>query len=76
MALSTLSDEAIEAHILPVLAHSSPISIGRLFDARCEYIFNQHNIVYTGNIITPTADINTAKLIINVTISTPGARYL
>ena len=31
-------------------------------------------INYTGDVITPAAEINTSKLIINITISTPGER--
>ena len=33
-------------------------------------------IVYAGDIRTPMADTTTSKLIINITISTPGARYM
>ncbi len=33
-------------------------------------------INYPGNKITPTADLTTAKLLINSTISTPGAKFL
>ena len=33
-------------------------------------------IVYAGDIRTPMADNTTSKLIINITISTPGARYM
>ena len=33
-------------------------------------------INYPGDVSTPTADITTAKLLINSTISTPGARYM
>ena len=33
-------------------------------------------ITYAGDVSTPTADITTEKLIINSTISTPGARYM
>ena len=33
-------------------------------------------IFYSGDVRTPTADITTAKLIINSTISMPGARYM
>jgi hypothetical protein len=32
-------------------------------------------ITYPGDVSTPTADTTTAKLVINSTISTPGARY-
>ena len=47
LASSTLPEEAREAHILPGLAHSSLISIGKLCDVGCEYSFNQHNMVVT-----------------------------
>ena len=33
-------------------------------------------INYTGDIITPTAEITTANSIVNSTISTPVARYM
>ena len=33
-------------------------------------------IVFSGYFITPTEEITTAKIIINSTISTPGARYM
>ena len=33
-------------------------------------------INFPGNVSTPTADLTTAKLVINSTISTPGARYM
>ena len=33
-------------------------------------------IDYVVDVSTPTADINTANLVINGTISTPGARYM
>ena len=33
-------------------------------------------IDFPGNVSTPTADLTTAKLVIKITISTPGARYM
>ena len=33
-------------------------------------------IVYAGDISTPTSEISTANLVINSTISTPGAKYM
>ena len=33
-------------------------------------------IVYAGYVIIPMEDINTSKIIINSTISTPGERYM
>ena len=47
LALSTLPDEAREAHILPGLAHIYLISIGKLCDSRFEAIFSQHTMDVT-----------------------------
>ena len=33
-------------------------------------------IKYPGNVSTPTSDLTTVKLVINITISTPRARYM
>ena len=47
LPLANLPEEARESHILPGLAYSSLISIGKLCDAGCEASFNQHNMVVT-----------------------------
>ena len=47
LELTTLSEKAREAHILPGLAHSSLLSIGRLCDDGCEATFKQNTMAVT-----------------------------
>ena len=46
-------------------------------DPNCTRLTVGGNLInFPGNFSTPTADLTTAKLVINITISTPGARYM
>ena len=45
--LTTLPDEARESQILPGLAQSSLISIGRICDSVCKTSFNQNAMAVT-----------------------------
>ena len=47
MVITTSTYESRESHILPVIVHSSLISIGKLCDAGCESRFNQHTMAVT-----------------------------
>ena len=47
LALATFPEETREAHILPVLSHSSLVFIGKLCDSGFEASFGQHNMAVT-----------------------------
>jgi hypothetical protein len=49
LSLPQLPITAREAHILPGLAHSSLLSIGKLCDAGCEATFDDQQVVITKN---------------------------
>jgi hypothetical protein len=42
---------------------------------RVRFTVGGNLIKYLGNVSTPTADMTTAKLVVNSTLSTPGAKY-
>jgi hypothetical protein len=60
--LPQLPQAARDAHILPGLTHSSLISIGKLCDAGCTAIFDEHKIIIqkeTNTILKGTRDLRT-----------------
>jgi hypothetical protein len=61
-----------QATYLRVVAEEKPLKAEK---KRVRFTVGGNRIDYPGNVSTPTADLTTAKILINSVISTPGARF-
>jgi hypothetical protein len=61
-----------KATYLRVVAEEKPLKAEK---KRVRFKVGGNRIEYPGNVSTPTADLTTAKILINSVISTPGARF-